>query len=179
MLSAEGTAAIVIDVQGKLAQLMHDRDRLFRQLQIFLRGARILQLPILWLEQYPKGLGPTVPEVAEVLTGLAPIAKTCFSGCGSEAFRQALAATGRRALLLVGIEAHVCVYQTARDLLAAGFHVEVVGDAVSSRSAENCRVGLEKMACAGAQITSVEMALFELLRAAGSPQFKEISKLVK
>lgn len=179
MLSAEGTAVIVIDVQGKLAQLMHDRDRLFRQLQVFLRGARILQLPILWLEQYPKGLGPTVPEVAEVLAGLAPIAKTCFSGCGSEEFRRSLAATGRRALLLVGIEAHVCVYQTARDLLAEGFHVEVVGDAVSSRSAENCRVGLERMARAGAQITSVEMALFELLRVAGSPEFKEISALVK
>jgi hypothetical protein len=179
MLQRDNTVVVVIDVQGKLASLMHERERLYQQLQVFLRGARVLELPILWLEQYPKGLGPTVPEVAAELDGLQPIAKTCFSACGSEAFKAALTATGRRAALLVGIESHVCVHQTARDLLDDGFHVEVVADAVSSRTADNCQLGIQRMAAAGAAITSVEMALFELLREAGSAEFKEISKLVR
>jgi nicotinamidase-related amidase len=179
MLNVDNTALVLIDIQGKLASLMHDRDALYAQLQILIKGAHALQLPILWLEQYPKGLGPTIPEVAELLPDQQPLAKTCFSACGLGAFTEALRTTGRRQVLLAGIETHICVYQTARDLLDDGMYVEVVADAVSSRTAQNKAIGLEKLLHCGAQITSVEMCLMELLRRAGSPQFKEIASLIK
>ena len=179
MLNRENTALVLIDIQGKLAELMHEREALYRNLQILTKGAQALKLPILWLEQYPKGLGPTIPQVAELLPDQQPLAKTCFSACGLDAFRDPLRATGRRQILLAGIESHICVYQTARDLLDAGYHVEVVADAVSSRTAENGTLGLARMAQAGAEITGVEMCLFELLQQAGSAEFKKIATLVK
>ncbi|MEW6753380.1 MAG: hydrolase [Candidatus Latescibacterota bacterium] len=179
MLSPATTGLVLVDIQGKLATFMHERDSLYRSLQILVQGARILELPIFWLEQYPQGLGPTIPEVAELLPGQRPLAKLCFSGCGLPEFLQQLHDSGRRALLVAGIEAHICVYQTVRDLLGYGYHVEVVTDAVSSRTAENRRTGLERMAAQGARLTSVEMCLFELLRQAGSPQFRQIVQLVK
>lgn len=179
MLTPETTALVLIDVQGRLAQLMHDRETLFDQLQRLVKGVRILGLPVLWLEQYPQGLGPTIPELAALLPDVQPVAKTSFSACGSAEFLQQLAASGRRQLLLAGIEAHVCVYQTAVDLLAAGHEVEVVGDAVSSRTAANRALGLERMRQAGARLSGVEMALFELLRHAQAPAFREIARLVK
>ena len=179
MLSRDHTALVLIDIQGKLASLMHEREALYRQLQILLQGAQILKLPILWLEQYPKGLGPTIPEVADLLSDQEPLAKTCFSACGLSAFQTQLRQSGRRQILLAGIESHICVYQTARDLLDSGYQVEVVADAVSSRTAENKELGLQKMASAGAQITAVEMCLFELLQAAGTAEFKQIAALVK
>ena len=179
MLRTEDSVIVLIDVQGKLAELMSEKDQLYRQLQILLRGARSLGVPVLWLEQYPKGLGPTVPEIATLLEGIEPIEKTCFSACGSERFQQALSDSGRRTVVVAGIESHVCVYQTAQDLLAAGFVVEVVRDAVSSRTAENRLAGFERMVRLGAGMTTVEMVLFEWLREAGSPAFKEISRLVR
>ncbi len=179
MLTIDRSVLVLIDVQGKLAQLMHGREALFDQLQRLVKGAKALPLPILWLEQYPQGLGPTLPELAQHLTELQPIAKTCFSAYGSEAFRSQLAATGRKQVLLAGIEAHVCVYQTALDLLEAGYEVQVVSDAVSSRTAANADLGRQRMRDAGAQLTSVEMALFELLRTAEAPAFREIARVVK
>ncbi len=179
MLKTHNTALVLIDIQGKLASLMHDRDELYRNLQVLIKGVQALELPILWLEQYPKGLGPTVPEVADLLPEQQPLAKTCFSACGLDAFRQQLRETGRRQILLAGIETHICVYQTARDVLADGFYVEIVADAVASRTPQNKAVGLEKMRHCGAQITSVEMCLLELLQQAGSAVFKEVAALVK
>lgn len=179
MLRPDSAGLVVVDVQGKLATLMHEREELYRNLQILIGGARVLELPVFWLEQYPEGLGPTIPEVGELLTDLEPVPKVCFSGCGQGEFLRQVRASGRHQLLLCGIEAHICVYQTARDLLAGGYHVEVVADAVSSRTAGNLEIGLQRMTRAGAAITSVEMALFEMLRAAGTPQFKEIARLVK
>ncbi len=179
MLKVENTALILIDVQGKLASLMHEKEELFRNLEILIRGVEALELPILWLEQYPQGLGPTVPEIARLMGDRKPVEKTCFSACGSDEFRQQLQNSGRRQLLVAGIETHICVYQTARHLLDEGNHVEVVGDAVSSRTAQSKALGLDKMTRAGAQVTSVEMALFELLEEAGTPQFKTIARLVK
>ncbi|MCE2449896.1 MAG: hydrolase [Candidatus Latescibacteria bacterium] len=172
MLSRDHTALVLIDIQGKLASLMHEREALYRQLQILVQGAQVLKLPILWLEQYPKGLGPTIPEVADLLSDQEPLAKTCT-------FQTQLRQSDRRQILLAGIESHICVYQTARDLLDSGYQVEVVADAVSSRTAENKVLGLQKMASAGAQITAVEMCLFELLQEAGTAEFKQIAALVK
>ncbi len=179
MVRVDQSSFVLIDVQGKLATLMFERQRLVENLQILLKGARILNLPILWLEQYPKGLGPTVPEVAEILDGLDPISKTTFSACGEQRFLDALSTTGRRQTIVAGIESHVCVYQTTRDLLADDMEVEVITDAVSSRTEANYRLGLGRMASMGATLSSVEMCLFELLREAGSDPFKEISRLVR
>ena len=179
MLYPEKAGLVLIDVQGKLATLMHEREELYRNLQILVKGVRILEMPIFWLEQYPQGLGPTIPELAELLPDQEPLAKVCFSGCGLGEFMEEVRESGRRQLLVAGIETHICVYQTCRDLLTQGYRVEVVADAVSSRTAENRRIGLERMARAGAWVTSVEMCLFELLREAVGPQFKEIARLVK
>ena len=179
MLRPESAGLVVVDVQGKLATLMHEREELYRNLQILIKSARVLGLPVYWLEQYPEGLGPTVPEVAGLLSDLEPLPKVCFSGCGQGEFLGQVRSGGRHQLLICGIEAHICVYQTTRDLLAEGFRVEVVADAVSSRTARNRDLGLARMARLGAEITSVEMALFEMLRVAGTPQFKEIARLVR
>jgi len=179
MLTPENAALAVIDVQGRLASLMHEREALVRNLRILIQGARLLEMPIFWLEQYPKGLGATVPEIAELLSGEEPIAKMSFSACGQEEFLKRLNACDRRRILLAGIEAHVCVYQTARDLLEQEREVEIVVDAISSRTAANKQVGVEKMLRAGAEPTSVETALFELMRTAEAPRFKEVAKLVR
>jgi len=179
MLRPMDTALVLLDVQGKLATLMHEREALYRGLRLLIQGVQVLRLPILWLEQYPQGLGPTIPEVTELLAGQQPLAKTCFSACGLSEFTVRLRQTGRRQLLLAGIETHICVYQTCRDLLSQGYEVEVVTDAVSSRTAENRRLGIERMVAAGAAATSVELCLFELLGRAGTPEFKQIAQLVK
>ena len=135
-------------------------------------------MPILWAEQNPQGLGATVREIASLLPG-RPIPKRSFSCCGESRFMQALTDLGRRQVLLAGIEAHVCVYQTAMDLMERGFEVHVVADAVSSRTILNKDIALRTMRDAGASITSVETALFELLRVAEGEKFKEILKIVK
>jgi nicotinamidase-related amidase len=179
VLKLDDAALGVIDVQGKLARLMHSRTELFKNLRLMIQGAQVLGIPILWTEQYPKGLGPTVPEVSELLSTIQPIAKNAFSCCGEPAFMSALERLGRRQLLVTGIETHICVHQTALDLLDAGYEVQVIADAVSSRTAENRHIGLEKMRDAGVVITSTETALFELMKVAGGPQFKQISQLVK
>ena len=179
MLKAENTALAIVDVQGKLAQLMHDREALFANLERMVKGALALGLPIVWAEQLPDKLGPTIPEIAELLPDHAPIAKSTFSCAGNEEFNSALAATGCKQVLVVGIEAHVCVYQTAVELTAADFQVEVVADAVASRIADNKEIGLQKMAACGVGLTSTEMALFELMHSARHTAFREIQQIVK
>jgi nicotinamidase-related amidase len=173
-----GRAALaVIDVQEAFRPAVLDFERVAANVSVLIQGARILGLPLLVTEQYPKGLGHTAPEVAEHLDGVEPIPKLCFSAFDADGFPAALA--GRDQVLLCGIEAHVCVNQTAEDLLATGREVHVVQDAVSSRTPQNRDLGLHKMERSGAVLTSVETALFELLRQAGTPEFKEIQGLVK
>lgn len=179
MLKRETTVLLLVDIQGKLAQLMHEKASLFENLQKLVKGIRALEVPVLWVEQNPAGLGPTIPEVADLLPDLRPMAKMSFSACGEPRFVSALAETGRKQVLIAGIETHICVYQTAVDLLAAGHAVHVVADAVSSRSAVNKAIGIEKMNAAGAVLTSVETALFELLRVAQGDAFKAIAGIVK
>ena len=179
MLETDNTALVIVDVQGRLAQHMADREALFGNLQRMVKGALALELPILWVEQLPGKLGPTIPEVAELLPGHRPIAKSSFSCAQNPEFNAALAQAGRRQLLLVGMEAHVCVYQSALDLLRAGYEVEVVADAVGSRSAQNREVGLRKMQAQGVGLSSTEMALFELLGDAGHPAFRDIQALIR
>lgn len=179
MLDIGNCCLAVVDVQGKLAQLMHGKDALFKNIQILIQAAQILEMPILWCQQVPDALGPTVPEIAGLLTELEPTNKSYFSCCGAEKFNAELNALRIDQVLLCGIEAHICVYQTAVDLLAKGFVVDVVADAVSSRTLDNKRIALSRLAAEGANISSVEMALFELLRTAEHPEFRQIARLIK
>jgi nicotinamidase-related amidase len=179
MLSSNNAVLVIVDVQGKLATLMKDKDTLFENLVRMTRGAKALDIPILWNEQVPEKLGETIAELKEILTDNAPLPKSSFSCCGNPVFMDKLKATGRRQVLLVGIETHICVYQTARDLIESGFEVHLVVDAVSSRFKVNRRIGIERMKNTGAILTTVEMSLFEMLGKAEGEQFKQIAKIVK
>lgn len=179
MLTAETAVLVVIDVQGKLATLMHEREALFDNVGRMIRGARVLGIPVIWNEQLPDKLGPTIPRIKELLTGVEPLVKKTFSCCGNDGFVRRLAGLGRGQVLVVGMETHVCVYQTARDLLHSGYEVYLVADAVSSRTLENKRLAIEALTGAGARVTSVEMALFEMVVVAEGDQFRQISHIVK
>ncbi|MBD8037442.1 hydrolase [Solibacillus sp. A46] len=179
MLKKEEAVLVLIDIQGKLAQIVDESEFIIKNIANVIQGAKLLELPILWLEQYPKGLGPTDERIAEHLTDEKPIEKITFSAYDTEEFVRALEQTGRKKILLAGIETHICVYQTAAHLLANGYEVEVLADCVSSRTAANSNIGLQKMVQLGATVTSVEMALFEMQQVAKGDVFKAISKLVK
>jgi nicotinamidase-related amidase len=179
VITTENAALLLIDVQEKLLRVMHDQAGLLENIKKMVKGAQILELPVLWTEQNPAGLGPTVPEIAEHLPDKKPVSKFSFSCCGNEPFIADLKALNRKNILVAGIEAHVCVYQTVVDLLNLQFDVEIVADAVASRTPENRTIGLQKSKAAGAGITSVETVLFELLKEAKGDRFKQISKLVK
>ncbi len=179
MLNILKSSLVVVDVQGKLAQLMHDRETLFKNIQILIKAAKILDIPILWSQQCPESLGPTVPEIAQLLTDYEPINKAAFSCCGQESFNIRLNEFARNQILLCGIETHVCIYQTALDLRRKDFDVDVIADAVSSRTPENKQIALNRMAAGGVNISCTDMALFELLKTAEHPQFKNIAKLIK
>jgi len=179
VLSREQAFLVVVDVQGKLAQLMQDKDVLFSKLQQVIGGIKVLGLPILWCEQMPDKMGPTIPEVAGLLTGLQPIAKSAFSCWGEERFRSDVQALQRKHVLIVGIEAHVCVYQTAMDMVQAGYQVQVLADATSSRTTGDKMVGMERIRESGASLTCTEACLMELLRDAKAPEFKDVLNLIK
>jgi len=178
-LTVENTVLVLIDFQARLFPVMHEKEKLLRNVLKIARGAVVLEVPVIITEQYPKGLGPTLTEIKAVLPGIKPVEKVCFSCCDEESFCRSLEAPGRRQVLLAGIEAHICVYQTAMALARAGYQVQVVGDAVSSREPENKMVSLFTMGAAGIGVTTVEMALFELLRVARGDKFKRISEIVK
>jgi nicotinamidase-related amidase len=179
MFEINNSCLVVIDVQGKLAELMHDQETLYKNVQILIKAAKILDIPILWCQQVPKALGPTIETVAELLADNQPIDKSSFSCCGNEQFSNKLKETNRNQVIICGIETHVCVYQTAIDLLQQNYHVSVIADAVSSRTAENKQLTLDKMLSLGIDISSTEMMLFELLKTAEHPNFREIAKLIK
>ena len=179
MLEIQQCCLTVVDVQGKLAQLMHDREALFKNVRILVQAAKILDIPILWCQQVPDALGPTIPEIAELLDDNEPINKAAFSCCGEEKFNTKLKELERKQVLLCGIETHVCIYQTAVDLHRQDFHVEVIADAVSSRTLENKQIAINRLASEGVKITCTEMVLFELLKTAEHPQFRQIAKLIK
>ena len=170
---------VVVDIQERLLPAIFEKERVVENSVRLVQGAAILQVPIFATEQYRKGLGLTVPEVAAAIPGFAPMEKLAFSACGASGFVPALESKQVRDTVLCGIEAHVCVTQTCLDLLDKGLRVFVAADAVSSRTPENYRFGLERMSAAGALIVSTEMVLFELLGQAGTAEFKQVLTLVK
>lgn len=175
----EQAALAVIDIQERLLPAIHGAELVAQNALRLIRAAAVLKLPIVATEQYRKGIGPTVPEVSAAIPQFAPIEKLAFSCCGADGFLESLQAKGIRDVILCGIEAHVCVSQTCLDLLDQGFRPFVVADAISSRTPENFRFGVERMRAAGAVIVSTEMILFELLGCAGTDEFKQILPLVK
>jgi nicotinamidase-related amidase len=176
LLKPEHCALLVVDIQEKLLPPIFERERLVRNSQLLLRAAKVLEVPVLATTQYAKGLGAVVPEVASLLPGTTAIDKVEFGCFGCDRFRNALKSLpGRRnTLLLCGMEAHICVTQTALGALNEGYLVHVVSDAVSSRTEANCKVGLRRMEAAGAVISSTEMMIYELMSSSGSVAFKQM-----
>ena len=179
MISRAAAVLVIIDIQGNLAQAMFDKENLFANTTKLIKGFKILNLPVIVTEQIPQKLGQTIAQVSAELDGIIPIAKESFSCCDEINFKESLERLNRRHVVLLGIETHVCVYQTALDLIAGNYDVHLVADAVSSRTPENRQIGIDAMKSAGAHITSTEMVLFELLRTAADPQAKELFKIIK
>lgn len=181
LLDRSRAVLVVIDVQSKLASLLEEPARLAWNIRRLIDAAKLFGVPVLATEQYPQGLGPTVPELAEPLTALGVTihAKQSFSCCGSPEFVAQLQATGRTQIILAGMETHVCVQQTALDLLAQHYSVQLPVDAIAARGELDDQTALQRMECHGATITTVEAALFELCGQAGTAEFKEISRLVR
>lgn len=179
MLSRTAAVLIMIDFQGNLARAMIDKETLFANNVRLVQGFKALNLPIMVTEQIPEKLGPTISQLTVELESVRPIAKESFSCWANDSFHDQLESLTRRQVVLTGIECHVCVYQTALDLMANGYTVHLVTDAVSSRTPENREVGIQAIKSAGAHLTSTEMVLFELLRTAADPKAKDIFKIVK
>jgi nicotinamidase-related amidase len=177
LLEKQSAVLLVIDVQERINAVMADQGHMPR-IEVLIEACRALDVPVIGSEQYPKGLGGTVEPLAGLL-GETPAAKDTFSCARDLGLREQLAATGRPQVVVTGIETHVCVLQTALDLLDAGYRVHVPHDAVNSRRPADKHWALERMQSAGAQITTTESALFELLERCDTTDFKTVAKLVK
>ena len=177
LLDRDNTALLVIDVQERINAVMADQEHLPR-IEVLIEACEGLEVPVLASEQYPQGLGPTVDSLSAVLGDSIP-GKLTFSCARDDDLRQAVAGSGRTQIIVTGIEAHVCVLQTAIDLLETGCEVHVPHDAVNSRRPADKEWALHRMAAAGAVITSTESALFELLERCDTADFKTVAKLIK
>ncbi len=180
-LEAEQCALVVVDIQEKLLPPIFNKESMVKNSQLLIRLAKILSIPVMATTQYSKGLGSTVPEIASLLADVPVVDKLEFSCFGSQQFRSKAKAlpANRNTMLLCGMEAHICVMQTALGALNEGYLVHVASDAVGSRAEWNWRIGLERMRAAGAVISSTEMMMYELLRCSGTPQFKELLPYLK
>ena len=180
-LQAEQCALVVVDIQQKLLPPIFNKEALVKNSQLLIRLAKILDLPAMVTTQYSKGLGGTVPEIASLLADVTAIDKLEFSCFGSDQFRSHLKALpgNHNTVLLCGMEAHICVMQTALGALNEGYLVHVASDAVGSRAESNWNIGLDRMKSAGAVISSTEMMMYELLRCSGTPAFKELLPYLK
>ena len=179
MFTVDHAILLVVDVQGKLANLVHEKSKVHHNIIDLLEAAKILSLPILYTEQVPEKIGKTIPGIGKYFKKNPPVVKKSFSCCGSMEFLQKLNSFNRSQVIVCGIETHVCIYQTVIDLLDRRFKVQVVADAVSSRKKEDKDIALERMKMAGALLTSTEMITCELVRTSEHKNFKEIIKLLK
>ena len=179
LLSKDETALIIIDVQEKLFEKVEDKNRIADNICRLIRFANILGIPIILTEQYPEGLGPTIHRIRDLIPNVKPIEKIEFSCMASREFRRRLSEIKVKNLVLTGIEAHICVAQTAIEAIASGYRVYVVYDAISSRHGEDKAIAIERMKQHGAYVVTSEMLMYEVLRRAGTTEFKEILKLVR
>jgi nicotinamidase-related amidase len=179
LVSKKGTVLIVIDVQEKLFVHMAEKENLVENLVRLIQFAQIMKIPIILTEQYPKGLGQTISQVKQLIPNIQPVEKIEFSCFGSERFREALTKTHAKTLILAGIEAHICITQTAIKGLESGFRIYIVEDATSSRNLKDKATAIHRIRQNGGTIVSTEMLIYELLKKAGTLEFKETLKLVK
>jgi len=178
-LKREETILMIVDVQERLIPAIHEGEQVARSCSILAQAAQTLDIPLIITEQYPEKLGATVPEIVNVLDEYHPISKKQFSSCTPEVVDVLKSTSERQTILLCGVETHVCVQQTALDLLANDFDIFVARDAISSRTFTNAEIGWQRMIGGGAIPVSVESALFELLQTADHPQFKAVHQLIK
>ncbi|MEM1543329.1 MAG: hydrolase [Candidatus Bathyarchaeia archaeon] len=179
LISREGTVLVIIDVQENLFPLISDRDRILENMRRLIQFAKIIGMPIVLTEQYPKGLGPTISEIRDLIPNIQPVEKVEFSCFGSEEFRKTIKRLNAKSLIIIGIETHICVMQTAIEGAGEGFRVCVVSDATSSRRPEDKLVALERLRDNGVVVASTEMLIYELLKRAGTQEFREALKLIK
>ena len=179
LLEREHTGLLVIDVQEKLMEVMDRRERVVDNVLKLLHLSKLCDMPVILTEQYPKWLGPTLPEIGKALPAIEPISKLHFNCCDVDAFRIRLESEALENIIVTGVESHICVFQTCLSLLERGHKVHVPQDAVDSRTEENWRVGLGLMHDAGASISSTETIIYQILKKAGTKEFKEMLKLVK
>jgi nicotinamidase-related amidase len=179
LLSSNEAVLLIVDVQESFRKHIADFANMTRNISILVEASKILKVPVIVTEQYPQGLGHTVTEISACLGEHKQFEKSCFSCCQSKDFMTGLNDSGRKQVLVTGIEAHVCVNQTVHDLLSEGYGVHIITDAISSRSQKNKEIGIQKMLSSGAIVSSVEMALFEMLVESGTENFKLIQRLVK
>ena len=175
----ENTIGVVVDIQERLFPHIHQHELLEKNTKILVQGLKALGVPFLISEQYKKGLGDTLAEIKELVADDPHFEKMAFSCCDDPQFMESLETSTKRTVILAGMETHICMLQTAIDLKERGYHPVIVEDCVSSRTAENKRIALERLRCEGVTVTSYESILFELCRIAGTDAFKIISKLVK
>jgi len=179
MLTPENTLLIVIDVQGNLARVVAESESAIRAIARLVEGAKLLEISMLLTAQVPEKIGHTIPEIASLLPDQTDLPRVHFSVWQDAAVQQAIRNSGRQQVLLCGFEAHICLYQSSLDLLAQGFEITLVADAVSSRNSYNKAIALQELTNQGVHLTTVEMALFSLLRSAQHPAFKTVSRLIK
>ncbi len=179
-LTADGVALVVIDLQERLMGAIENRDEVVRNAGLLIRLSDVEGLPRIVTTQYAKGIGPVVAPIAELLgEGQALLDKTEFSCLANDAIAAEVENVGRKRLVLTGVETHICVYQTATAAVNAGYEVTVAADAVGSRTRANRRMGLTRLRELGVHVVSTEMVIYELLRKAGTPQFKNVADLLK
>ncbi len=179
-IAPETTALVVVDIQERLYSAIPGLEPFMPKIKMLLKAAAELKTPVVVTEQYPRGLGNTLPELKELFQPAWPVLeKTDFSCWGVEAFRRELAAKKVKAVVLMGIECHVCVQQTAFDLLSQGFEVILAADTVASRNAYDRETAIELMRASGVKVTTAEAVVFALMRTAKHPAFKAVSALVR
>ncbi|HEY9756158.1 MAG TPA: hydrolase [Oculatellaceae cyanobacterium] len=179
LLKKEHAILVVVDVQEKFRQHIAQFEQMVKNIVRLIEACKILEIPVIVTEQYPKGLGATVLEIHRAVEGKSTFEKTAFSCCGSDEFTESLRIAGRNQIMVCGIEAHVCVNQTVHDLLARNYSVHIVEDAISSRDLNNKDVALRKMLHSGAIPSCTEMALLELVEDANAPSFKGVQTLIR
>jgi nicotinamidase-related amidase len=179
LLRKENTGLIIVDVQKNLMAVMGQKERVTDNLIKLLQLSKIFNLPVVITEQYPKWLGTTLPDIIENSPDYDPIEKLHFDCCEVDAFNESLKGKDLKRIIVTGVETHICVFQTCVSLLEKGYHIQVPQDAVTSRTEENWRVGLGLIQAAGATITSTESIIYQVLKKAGTKEFKQMLKFVK
>lgn len=179
MHKASNYGLLIVDIQGKLAELVDNSDEMISNTAKLIKCCQILSIPVVVLEQNPTGLGPTTVSLKECIDEYAPLEKYTFSGMAESHIKEAITSLNKKTWLVAGIEAHICVYQTVRDLLKENLSVEVVSDCISSRRKSNLDLAIENMRHEGAKITSVEMAIYETMQSSKASEFKDVLKVIK